>query len=250
MIIAIANQKGGVSKTTTTVNLGQALSDLGHKVLLVDLDPQGSLTLAVGLEPIALEYTVYDILIGRIDVKNAIVTSGNMDILPSNIDLSAAEAELLAEIGRESILKNRLSNIKNDYDFILLDCPPSLGLLTINAMASCNGIIAPVSPDFLSIRGLVQLTNTIGKVRTLNPSMSLVGVLIAMYDKRTLHDREAVAVIEDEYKTFNTMIKRAVAVKDSSTAGQSILKYDPNHDVSKAYRQLAGEVLAWASDQA
>lgn len=249
MIFAIANQKGGVSKTTTTVNLGYALHEMGNRVLLVDLDPQGSLTLSVGLEPAFLEQTVYDVLIGNADIKDVIDRAGDMHILPSNIDLSAAEAELLTEIGRESILGNKLKEVKDDYEYILIDCPPSLGLLTINAMTACNGVIAPVSPDFLSLRGLVQLTNTINRVKMLNPHMGLVGVLITMLDQRTLHDRDAVEIIKSQYKTFNTAIKRAVAVKDSATAGQSILQYDPSHDVSEAYRELAREVLAWVKDQ-
>ena len=249
MIFAIANQKGGVSKTTTTVNLGQALYEMGNKILLVDLDPQGSLTLSVGLEPAYLEQTVYDVLIGNADIRDVIDCTGDMHILPSNIDLSAAEAELLTEIGRESILGNKLKEVKSEYDYVLIDCPPSLGLLTINAMAACDGVIAPVSPDFLSLRGLVQLSNTINRVKVLNPHMGLVGVLITMLDQRTLHDRDAVEIIQSQYKTFNTAIKRAVAVKDSATAGQSILVYDPSHDVSDAYRELAKEVTTWAKDQ-
>lgn len=249
MIFAIANQKGGVSKTTTTVNLGYALYEMGNRVLLVDLDPQGSLSLSVGLEPAFLDRTVYDVLIGSADIENVIDRTGDMHILPSNIDLSAAEAELLTEIGRESILGNKLKKVKDDYEYILIDCPPSLGLLTINAMAACDGVIAPVSPDFLSLRGLVQLTNTINRVKVLNPRMGLVGVLIAMLDQRTLHDRDAMDIIKSQYKTFSTTIRRAVAVKDSATAGQSIIQYDPSHDVSEAYRGLAKEVLAWEKDR-
>lgn len=249
MVFAIANQKGGVSKTTTTVNLGYALYEMGNRVLLVDLDPQGSLSLSVGLEPAFLDKTVYDVLIGSADIKDVIDRTGDMHILPSNIDLSAAEAELLTEIGRESILRNALNQVKEDYDYVLIDCPPSLGLLTINAMAACNGVIAPVSPDFLSLRGLVQLTNTINRVKVLNPRMGLVGVLVAMLDQRTLHDRDAVEIIQSQYKTFDTAIKRAVAIKDSATAGQSIIQYDPSHDVSEAYRKLAEEVIAWAKDR-
>lgn len=249
MIISIANQKGGVSKTTTALNLGTALNELGYKVLLIDMDPQGSLTLSMGIEPAYLEETIYDALIGRTDIRDVTHGKSGVNIIPANIDLSAAEVELLSEIGRESILLETLEEIKDKYDYIIIDCPPSLGLLTVNALTACDGVIAPVAPDFLALKGLVQLTNTVKKIRKLNPKLDFIGVLISMYDKRTLHDKEAISIIKENYKVFDTYIRRAVAVKDSSIAGQSILEYAPYHDVSNAYRRLAKEVLEWGKDQ-
>jgi chromosome partitioning protein len=249
MIISIANQKGGVSKTTTALNLGVALNELGYSVLLIDMDPQGSLTLSMGIEPAYLEQTIYDVLIGKIDINNIIHGGESVNIAPANIDLSAAEVELLSEIGRESILLEVLEGIRDKYKYIIIDCPPSLGLLTINALTACDGVIAPVAPDFLALKGLVQLTNTIKKVKKLNPKLDFIGVLISMYDKRTLHDKEAISIIKENYNVFDTYIRRAVAIKDSSIAGQSMLEYAPYHDVSNAYRRLAKEVLKWEKDQ-
>src|SRR5690606_19906712 len=199
MIISIADQKGGVSKTTTALNLGVALNELGYSVLLIDMDPQGSLTLSMGIEPAYLEQTIYDVLIGKIDINNIIHGGESVNIAPANIDLSAAEVELLSEIGRESILLEVLEGIRDKYKYIIIDCPPSLGLLTINALTACDGVIAPVAPDFLALKGLVQLTNTIKKVKKLNPKLDFIGVLISMYDKRTLHDKEAISIIKENY---------------------------------------------------
>jgi chromosome partitioning protein len=244
-VIAFANQKGGVAKTTTTLNLGVALRELGHRVLLVDLDPQGNLTMSQGMNPDAIERSMFDVLVHRVPISDVIHTV-EVDIAVSSIDLAGAELALSALIGRERALDKALVEVRDRYDFILLDTPPSLGLLTINAFVASDGVIVPVQCEYLSLRGLVQLENTLAMVReNLNPSVRVEGIVPTMYDGRTLHAREAIEILEEHFGdlVFETRIRKTVRYAEAPVKGSSVLRYEPSGPAAQAYRDLAKEVL-------
>jgi chromosome partitioning protein len=264
-IIAVANQKGGVGKTTSTLNLGAALQEAGKRVLLVDLDPQGNLSVAAGIVDIDAAYpSVGDLLAlaarGRAssgpDIQDAIVHSpSGLDIVPANATLSAAELGLVSALNRESMLAGMLRSLEADYDYILIDCLPSLGLLAINALRAANGIVIPVQADFLAMQGLAQIFETIAAVREqLNPDLNIYGVLLTLVDQRTAHSREVVKVVRSslagQVNVFETEVRLHVALKETARAGRSILEYDPSSPSAEAYRRLGGEVLSVCGDSA
>jgi chromosome partitioning protein len=244
-VISFANQKGGVAKTTTTLNLGVALSEQGLKVLLVDLDPQGNLTMSQGLNPDTIERSMFDVLVHRLPIQE-VVHHTEVDLAVSSIDLAGAELALSSMIGRERALEKALAPVKENYDYVLIDTPPSLGLLTINALVASNGVIVPVQCEYLSLRGLVQLENTLSMIReNLNPDVGIEGILPTMYDKRTLHSREAVEILQENFGdlVFDTKIRKTVRYAEAPVKGTSVLKYDPSGKAAQAYRDLAKEVL-------
>jgi chromosome partitioning protein len=244
-IIAFANQKGGVAKTTTTLNLGVALGELGHRVLLIDLDPQGNLTMSQGMNPDAIERSMFDVLVHRVPISDVIHTV-EVDIAVSSIDLAGAELSLSSMIGRERALDKALVEVRERYDYILIDTPPSLGLLTINAFVAAHGVIVPVQCEYLSLRGLVQLENTLAMVReNLNPNVRVQGIVPTMYDGRTLHAREAIEILEEHFGdlVFETRIRKTVRYAEAPVKGSSVLRYDPTGPAAQAYRDLAKEVL-------
>jgi chromosome partitioning protein len=244
-VISFANQKGGVAKTTTTLNLGVALAEQELKVLLVDLDPQGNLTMSQGLNPDTIERSMFDVLVHRLPVQE-VIHHTEVDLAVSSIDLAGAELALSSMIGRERALEKALAPVKESYDFVLVDTPPSLGLLTINALVASNGVIVPVQCEYLSLRGLVQLENTLSMIReNLNPEVGIEGILPTMYDKRTLHSREAVEILQENFGdlVFDTKIRKTVRYAEAPVKGTSVLKYDPSGNAAQAYRQLAKEVL-------
>jgi chromosome partitioning protein len=244
-VIAFANQKGGVAKTTSTLNLAVAFKERGFKVLVVDLDPQGNLTMSQGLNPDTIERSMYDVLVHRIPIDEIIVER-EIDLAVSSIDLAGAELALASQIGRERALEKALAPVKERYDFILMDTPPSLGLLTINAFVAAGGIIVPVQCEYLSLRGLVQLENTLAMVReNLNPDVEIIGILPTMFDKRTTHAREAVEILQENFGdlVYNTKIRKTVRYAEAPVKGSSVLAYDPDGDAAMLYRDLAKEVL-------
>jgi chromosome partitioning protein len=246
-IIALAQQKGGVGKTTTVINLGSALAQRGKKVLLVDLDPQGALSAGLGLNPLSLERTIYTVLRNSSAKLSEIITQTNSgcDLVPSNIDLAAAEVELVSEPGREHFLREALAPVLDRYHYILIDCQPSLGLLTLNALSASSGVIIPVQTQYFALRGMDLLFQTIEKVQArLNPRLKIVGILPTMYDARTLHAREVMEELKRVYPrlVLNTVIPHTVKFADSSMAGESVLSLSPNSQAAEAYRELATEV--------
>ena len=244
-VIAFANQKGGVAKTTTTLNLGVALRELGHRVLLIDLDPQGNLTMSQGMNPDAIERSMFDVLVHRVPISD-VIHPVEVDIAVSSIDLAGAELALSALIGRERALDKALVEVRDRYDFILLDTPPSLGLLTINAFVASDGVIVPVQCEYLSLRGLVQLENTLAMVReNLNPTVRVEGIVPTMYDGRTLHAREAVEILEEHFGdlVYETRIRKTIRYAEAPVKGSSVLRYEPGGPAAQAYRDLAKEVL-------
>ena len=244
-VISFANQKGGVAKTTTTLNLGVALSEQGLKVLLVDLDPQGNLTMSQGLNPDTIERSMFDVLVHRLPVQE-VIHHTEVDLAVSSIDLAGAELALSSMIGRERALEKAILPVKDGYDYVLIDTPPSLGLLTINALVASNGVIVPVQCEYLSLRGLVQLENTLSMIReNLNPDVGIEGILPTMYDSRTLHSREAVEILQENFGdlVFDTKIRKTVRYAEAPVKGTSVLKYDPSGSAAEAYRELAKEVL-------
>lgn len=249
-IISMVNQKGGVGKTTSVINLGAALAELGRKVLLVDLDPQGALSAGTGINSYELDLTVYNLLLERDhDIREAIqpTTTENMEILPANIDLSAAEVQLVNEVAREMALARVLRPVVGDYDIILIDCQPSLGLLTVNALAASDGVVIPLGAEYFALRGVALLVETIEKVQDrINPRLEMDGILITMFDPRTLHAREVVARVVEAFpdKVFHTAINRTVKFPDASVAAEPITTFASNNKGADAYRQLARELLA------
>ena len=244
-VIAFANQKGGVAKTTTTLNLGVALGELGHRVLLIDLDPQGNLTMSQGMNPDAIERSMFDVLVHRVPISDVIHTV-EVDIAVASIDLAGAELALSALIGRERALEKALVEVRDRYDFVLIDTPPSLGLLTINAFVAAESVIVPVQCEYLSLRGLVQLENTLAMVReNLNPRVRVEGIVPTMYDRRTLHAREAIEILEEHFGdlVYDTRIRKTVRYAEAPVKGSSVLRYDPSGPAAQAYRDLAKEVL-------
>jgi chromosome partitioning protein len=244
-VISFANQKGGVAKTTTTLNLGVALSEQGLKVLLVDLDPQGNLTMSQGLNPDTIERSMFDVLVHRLPIEE-VIHHAEADLAVSSIDLAGAELALSSMIGRERALEKALAPVRDTYDYVLIDTPPSLGLLTINALVASNGVIVPVQCEYLSLRGLVQLENTLSMIReNLNPDVGIEGILPTMFDSRTLHSREAVEILQENFGdlVFDTKIRKTVRYAEAPVKGTSVLKYDPTGSAAQAYRDLAKEVL-------
>jgi chromosome partitioning protein len=249
-VIAVANQKGGVGKTTSAINLGASLAEYGRRVLLVDFDPQGALSVGLGVSPHQLDRTVHDLLM-RTDTKiDEVITPTKvpgMDLLPSNIDLSAAEVQLVSEVGREHALGRALRPVIDDYDMILVDCQPSLGLLTINALACADSVLIPLECEYFSLRGVALLIDTIDKVRDrLNPRLTINGILATMYDPRTVHTREVRGRVVEAFGglVFEATINRTVRFPETTVAGEPITRWAPNSDGAAAYRQLARELIA------
>jgi chromosome partitioning protein len=244
-VIAFANQKGGVAKTTTTLNLGVALAEVGHKVLLVDLDPQGNLTMSQGLNPDEIDRSMFDVLVHRVPIQE-VIEKREVDLAVSSIDLAGAELSLSSMIGRERALEKAIASVRGGYEYILIDTPPSLGLLTINALVAADGVIVPVQCEYLSLRGLVQLENTLTMIReNLNPHVEIVGILPTMFDRRLLHSREAVDILKENFGelVLNTKIRKTVRYAEAPVKGESVLKYDPTGEAAEMYRDLAKEVL-------
>jgi chromosome partitioning protein len=245
----MCNQKGGVGKTTTTINLGACLAEARRRVLLVDLDPQGSLSVGLGINPHTLDLSIYNLLMSpRLDPHEAIIRApqAGLDVLPANIDLSAAEVQLVSEVAREHSLTRVIAPLKRDYDVILIDCAPSLGLLTVNALTASDGVIIPLEAEFFALRGVAMLTDTISKVQDrLNPKLELVGILGTMFDGRTLHNREVLQRVVEAFgdKVFHTAIRRTVKFPETTVAGEPITAYAPDSRAADQYRTLAREVL-------
>jgi chromosome partitioning protein len=244
-VLAFANQKGGVAKTTSTLNLAAALAEKDFNVLCVDMDPQGNLTMSQGLNPDAIERSMFDVLVHRLPLEQ-VIHRAEIDLAVSSIDLAGAELALSSMIGRERALEKALLPMKTEYDYVLVDTPPSLGLLTINALVAADGVIVPVQCEYLSLRGLVQLENTMQMIReNLNPNVQIVGILPTMFDRRTLHAREAVEILEENFGdlVYKTKIKKTIRYAEAPVKGSSVLKYDPTGNAAEAYRELAKEVL-------
>ena len=244
-VIAFANQKGGVAKTTTTLNLGVALAEQGLRVLAVDLDPQGNLTMSQGWNPDEIDRSMFDVLVHRLPIAE-IVRTNELDVAVSSIDLAGAELALASMIGRERALEKALLPVRENYDYVLIDTPPSLGLLTINALVASDGVIVPVQCEYLSLRGLVQLENTLSMIReNLNPHVAIQGILPTMFDGRTLHAREAVEILQENFGdlVFKTRIRKTVRYAEAPVKGLSVLKYEPQGSAAQAYRDLAKEVV-------
>ena len=248
-IAAVCNQKGGVGKTTTTINLGAALAEQGRRVLLVDFDPQGALSVGLGIQPHELDATIYNLLMERnLSASEVVIKTSvdGMDLLPSNIDLSGAEVQLVHEVGREFVLGRVLQPLIPDYDIVLIDCQPSLGLLTVNALACADGVLVPLECEYFALRGVALLMETIEKVASrLSPKLAIDGVLATMYDSRTLHTREVLANVVQGFgdRVFHTVISRTVRFPDATVAGEPITQFDPSSNGATAYRELAKEVL-------
>ncbi|MGH3660446.1 MAG: ParA family protein [Micromonosporaceae bacterium] len=249
-IIAMANQKGGVGKTTTTINLGAALAEYGRKVLLVDFDPQGALSVGFGVNPHNLDLTIYNLLMQKDTLIHDSMIKTNVDglhVLPANIDLSAAEIQLVTEVAREMTLKRVLHPAMQDYDYVLIDCQPSLGLLTVNALTAAHGVIVPLECEFFSLRGVALLLDTIDKVRErLNFDLQLEGILATMYDSRTTHSRQVLQRVVEAFgdRVYQTVITRTVRFPETTVAGEPITTWAPASSGARAYRQLAREVIA------
>jgi len=249
-VIALANQKGGVAKTTTTLNLGVALAERGKRVLAVDLDPQSNLTMSQGIDPDDLERSMFDVLVHKTPIEDIIVQR-EVDLAVASIDLAGAELAMSSMIGRERALQKALLPLRSTYEYVLVDTPPSLGLLTINALTAADSVIVPVQCEYLSLRGLIQLENTLSMIReNLNPDVRIRGILPTMFDGRTLHSREAVEILQENFGTlvFETRIRKTIRYAEAPVKGTSVLKYDSNGTAARAYRELAQEVLRGGAD--
>jgi chromosome partitioning protein len=249
-VVALCNQKGGVGKTTSTINLGAALTEYGRRVLLVDFDPQGALSVGLGVQPHQLDRTVYDVLMeSSVSLDDVLLKTNipGMDLVPSNIDLSAAEVQLVNEVAREQTLARALTPALPDYDLVLIDCQPSLGLLTVNALTAADEVVIPLECEFFSLRGVALLIDTIEKVRErLNPRLHIAGILATMYDSRTVHGREVFARVVEAFgdTVFDTVITRTVRFPETTVAGEPITTWAPSSSGAQQYRALAKEVLA------
>lgn len=244
-ILAFANQKGGVAKTTSTLNVGVALRELHQRVLVVDLDPQGNLSMCQGINPDYLTKSMYNVLVQRMPIEE-IIQRCEIDVAPASIDLAGAELALSAAIGRERSLEKALMAVKHRYDYILIDTPPSLGLLTINAFTAADGIVVPVQCEYLSLRGLAQLERTLEMIRdNLNPDVRIRGILPTMYDARTLHGREALDILKESFGdlVFSNAVKKTIKFAEAPVQGRSMLAYDPKGRAANTYRKLAKELL-------
>jgi chromosome partitioning protein len=244
-VIAFANQKGGVAKTTTTLNLAVAFSESGHRVLCIDLDPQGNLTMSQGIDPDKVDKSMYDVLVHDMPIAE-VISEREIDVAVASIDLAGAEIAMSTKIGRERSLEKALKPILGDYDFICIDTPPSLGLLTINALTAADKVIVPVQCEYLSMRGLVQLQNTLKMIQeNLNPGVRIEGILPTMLDSRTVHAKEAVEILEENFGelVFKSRIRKAIKFAEAPVRGSSVLKYDPDGNAANCYRELAKEVL-------
>jgi chromosome partitioning protein len=252
-IVAVVNQKGGVGKTTSTINLGAALAEQGSRVLLVDFDPQGALSVGLGLNPNEIEVSVYDLLLDRtVGLKDVVTPSKvpGLDLVPSNIDLSAAEVVLVSEVAREQLLKRCLEPAQAIYDYVLIDCPPSLGLLTVNALTAANSVIIPLECEYFALRGMALLMDTVGKVQErLNPELQVMGIVATMLEARTIHGREVLSRVGEAFgeKLFKTVIHKTIKFSEGSVAGVPILAYAPSSNGAQEYRDLAREVMDRAS---
>jgi chromosome partitioning protein len=245
-VIAFANQKGGVAKTTTTLNLAVAFAESGYRVLCIDLDPQGNLTMSQGIDPDKVEKSLYDVLVNDMPISE-IIQHREIDIAVASIDLAGAEIAMSTKIGRERSLEKALKEVSGDYDFVCIDTPPSLGLLTINALTAATKVIVPVQCEYLSMRGLVQLQNTLKMIQeNLNPDVRIEGILPTMLDSRTVHAKEAVEILEENFGdlVFQSRIKKAIKFAEAPVKGASVLKYDSGSSAANYYRELAKEVLA------
>jgi len=244
-VISFANQKGGVAKTTTTLNLAVAFAESGHKVLAIDLDPQGNLTMSQGIDPDKVEKSMFDVLVHHIPIKD-VITKREIDIAVASIDLAGAEIAMSTQIGRERSLEKAIKAVEDEYDFICIDTPPSLGLLTVNALTASDKVIVPVQCEYLSMRGLLQLQNTVEMIKeNLNPDLEIEGILPTMLDTRTVHAKEAVEILEENFGelVFKSRIRKAIKFAEAPVRGSSVLKYDPKGNAADYYRALAQEVL-------
>jgi chromosome partitioning protein len=244
-VIAFANQKGGVAKTTTTLNLACAFAEEGHRVLCIDMDPQGNLTMSQGVDPDTVELSMYDVLVRKVPLKDIIVKR-EVDVAVASIDLAGAEIAMSTQIGRERALEKALEPVRGEYDFICIDTPPSLGLLTINALTAADKVIVPVQCEYLSMRGLIQLQNTLEMIReNLNPGVDIEGILPTLVDSRTLHAKEAIELLEENFgdRVFASRIKKTIRFAEAPVKGMSVLKYDPDGVAAHSFRQLAKEVI-------
>ena len=245
-MIAFANQKGGVAKTTTTLNLAAALAEAGYKPLCVDMDPQGNLTMSQGIDPDSLQRSMYDVLVHRLPIKE-VIAHREVDVACASIDLAGAEIAMSTMIGRERALQRALEPVLGEYDFICIDTPPSLGLLTINALTAADRVIVPVQCEYLSMRGLVQLQNTLAMIReNLNPHVEIEGILPTLVDTRTVHAKEAIEILEENFgdRVFASRIRKTIRFAEAPVKGMSVLRYDPDGMAAESYRKLAQEVLA------
>jgi chromosome partitioning protein len=245
-VIAFANQKGGVAKTTTTLNLAAAFAEQGHRVLCVDMDPQGNLTMSQGIDPDTLEQSMFDVLVHDLSIRE-VIRRREIDVACASIDLAGAEIAMSTKIGRERSLTKALTAVNEDYDWVFVDTPPSLGLLTVNALTAADQVIVPVQCEYLSMRGLLQLQNTLAMIReNLNPDVQIAGILPTMVDTRTLHAKEALEILEENFgdRVFGARIRKTVRFAEAPVKGMSVLKYDPKGTAADAYRQLAKEVLS------
>jgi chromosome partitioning protein len=244
-VIAFANQKGGVAKTTTTLNLAVAFAEAGHRVLAIDMDPQGNLTMSQGIDPDSVEKSMYDVLVHHHSIRD-VIRKREVDVACASIDLAGAEIAMSTQIGRERSLEKGLRPVLEDYDFICIDTPPSLGLLTINALTAADKVIVPVQCEYLSMRGLVQLQNTLSMIRQeLNPDVEIEGILATLVDSRTVHAKEAIEILEENFgdRVFATRIRKTIRFAEAPVKGTSVLKYDPDGVAANSYRELAKEVL-------
>jgi chromosome partitioning protein len=245
-VIVFANQKGGVAKTTTTLNLAVAFAEEGHRVLCIDMDPQGNLTMSQGIDPDSLERSMYDVLVHHVPIKD-VIEHREVDLACASIDLAGAEIAMSTMIGRERSLEKAIKEVESDYDFVFIDTPPSLGLLTINALTAADKVIVPVQCEYLSMRGLIQLQNTLSMIReNLNPEVDIEGILPTLVDTRTLHAKEAIELLEENFgdRVFASRIRKTIRFAEAPVKGMSVLKYDPDGLAAHAYRQLAKEVLS------